>query len=75
MDMFDAINQLEEKLNTFIEKFEQRGVNIPRNLFTTAKEEKKQIKRSSGPVPQRPRTPTGVRISRPGVKKVSGGDS
>lgn len=55
---------------TFIEKFEQRGVNIPRNLFTTTTDEKSG-KRPSGA----DRGPKPIsRLSRPSglTKKASG---
>ncbi len=68
---------------TFIEKFEQRGVKIPRNLFTTdSSDSQKSMSRRSGPTrPQRiggkpqATTPPNTR-RRPvmGVKKASGGD-
>lgn len=70
---------------TFIEKFEQRGVKIPRNLFTTdSSNTQKAPAKRSGPTPARPQrigartqaTPSATQATRPvaGVKKVSGGD-
>lgn len=65
---------------TFIEKFEQRGVKIPRNLFTSNDPTPQtQARKPSGPVPQRPQRIGGVRPTGPAVppgtvKKVSGDD-
>ncbi len=58
---------------TFIEKFEQRGVQIPRNLFTTNTSESGtksgQVNPSLASTPKRPI------LARPSIKKVSGGDN
>lgn len=65
---------------TFIEKFEARGVSIPRNLFTTSAKEAQQktTANKSGPQLTRPRigTPGSPRITRPNPTKKtgSGGD-
>lgn len=52
---------------TFIETFEQRGVVIPRNLFTTSNEGPKPPPRSPTTPSLRPRVPAPI-------KKASGGD-
>lgn len=70
---------------TFIEKFEQRGVKIPRNLFTTnSTADQKSSARKPGPTPTRPQrigtkpqtahSPGAKARPVAGVKKVSGGD-
>lgn len=71
---------------TFIEKFEQRGVKIPRNLFTTNNSAPQSASKQSGtPSAARPQrigakasstTSQGVTRTRPiaGIKKASGGD-
>ncbi len=62
---------------TFIEKFEQRGVKIPRNLFTSNDPAPQQAaKKPTGPTPARPQR-IGSRppiVAPGGIKKVSGGD-
>ena len=58
---------------TFIEKFEQRGIKIPRNLFTSNESSGGQAGSSKpkATAPQAPKRPT---LKRPTIKKASGGD-
>lgn len=66
---------------TFIEKFEQRGVKIPRNLFTSSgsnSNTQKSQPRRPGATPQRPRkiasSHSTSHLKATGIKKASGGD-
>lgn len=52
---------------TFIEEFEQKGVNIPRGLFMTTEQTAKKPTHSGGPKP-----PGIPRIGTPGVPKKTG---
>jgi len=67
---------------TFIEKFEQRGVKIPRNLFTSSgsEQQKPAAAKRPGTRPMPPgkrslRAPKGTPGAKSPAKKVSGGDS
>lgn len=62
---------------TFIEKFEARGVSIPRHLFTTSKNEEStrtniSAMASSGPIRPRLAPQVNTRVSRMNVNKKSG---
>ncbi|MCB0414007.1 MAG: Flp pilus assembly complex ATPase component TadA [Bdellovibrionales bacterium] len=62
---------------TFIEKFEQRGVNVPRNLFTNQGPPPKTATSSSsgGGRPSPTRTSPSTGLKRPSVKKTGTGDN
>ncbi len=60
---------------TFIEKFEQRGMVIPRNLFTGASDSASSGTPKPGAAPTLANAPKRPAISRPPqIKKASGGD-
>ncbi len=59
---------------TFIEKFEQRGVNIPRNLFTTSSPSSSGSKQTVSKSPTAKRPSSGLRRPKPKVIKKASGD-
>ena len=59
---------------TFIEKFEQRGIKIPRNLFTSSGENNAPATHSPQQALSPPTLPKRPDLRRPAIKKVSGGN-
>lgn len=58
------------RIPTFIEKFEQRGIRVPRDLFTTQSSQKKSVKLEPGKAPLRkPIIPRSQPIIKPNPKK------